>query len=68
MVHKTNGRRRRVTPRTRRRRRGQRGGVLPAAIAALGPIVGKAIAGGVASTVGSHLARKALSRKRRRRR
>ena len=66
MVHKTNGRRRRVTPRTRRRR--QRGGVLPAAIAALGPIVGKAIAGGVASTVGSHLARKALSRKRRRRR
>lgn len=67
MVRGTNGRRRRYTPRIRRRRRGQRGGILPAALAALAPMAGKALGSGVISAVGAHLTKKALHHRRRRR-
>lgn len=57
MTRGTNGRRRRYTKRVRRRRRGQKGGVLPALI----PILaagGKAIALGALSGAASHGAKK----------
>lgn len=68
MVRGSNGRRRRYTPRIRRRRRGQYGGVLPAALAALAPVAGKALVGSVIGTVGSHATKKFLNRRKRGRR
>lgn len=64
MVRGTNGRRRRYTPRIRRRRRGQRGGVLPA-LSVLAPVVGKALVGSVVGTLGAHGTKKLINRRKR---